>query len=70
MIKKSDSPNCEVCGTVEDVHHLLVECDKYTTKRTVLIDTYKLNKFDIGNYINILASPASDAAKLLYDMFK
>lgn len=25
MMKRSESPNCEVCGVIEDVYHLLVE---------------------------------------------
>lgn len=70
MMKVSDSPNCEVCGTVEDVHHLLIECAKNSSERDVLIDIFNLNRSDLGVFINMLASPASDGAKLLYNMFK
>lgn len=33
LIGKLESPNCPLCGTIEDIKHILLECPKYTDNR-------------------------------------
>lgn len=69
LIKVSDSSNCNECGMVEDVHHLLLECVKGADERKELIDRFQINITDLCWYISILSSPASDAAMHLFRIF-
>lgn len=68
MMRKIDSPNCDVCGVIDDVQHLLVECAKNQTGRELLMNSRKINKIDIGIFFGILADPGSDAAKITFEM--
>lgn len=70
LIKKETSPNCQTCGTVEDVHHLLMECVRNKTQRDALMLKLKLNHYDMGVFVHVLSDPASEAALLLYEMFQ
>ncbi|XP_073946529.1 uncharacterized protein [Choristoneura fumiferana] len=66
LMKKSDSPNCELCGTTEDVQHLLVECVRNCAAREALVAAANLSKYDTGMFVGILAQPASDMALMLF----
>uniref|UniRef100_S4PIJ9 Non-LTR retrotransposon CATS n=1 Tax=Pararge aegeria TaxID=116150 RepID=S4PIJ9_9NEOP len=70
LMRKSDSPNCDVCGVVEDVHHLLIECARDDQGRRTLIRDLKLNLSDIGVFHTILSSPTSGEAKMIYDFYR
>lgn len=62
MMRKVDSPNCAVCGVVEDVHHILAECGRLGVQRRQAF----INSFNVGFYNSVLASPLSDEARTLY----
>ncbi|CAH2217763.1 jg25758 [Pararge aegeria aegeria] len=32
-MKKASSANCDICGTMDDVQHVLVECSRYNLER-------------------------------------
>lgn len=66
LMKKVPSPNCEVCGKIEDVLHLLAECVKNQAQRDSLVATLKVNKLDVGVFQSILSNPTSDKALLTY----
>ncbi|KAL0819666.1 hypothetical protein ABMA28_007732 [Loxostege sticticalis] len=68
MMKKVNSPNCDLCDRVDDVHHILVECAKFTTERDLIMQKFNLNKHDTQPFLNILAEPTSEAARLLVEM--
>ena len=68
LMKKVDSPNCLVCNKVEDVQHLLVECEKNRREREIVTRELKLNLYDVGAFIRILSTPNSGEAKLVYEM--
>lgn len=55
LMRKADSPNCEVCGQREDVYHLLVECVRNEAERNIIIRHLRINKTDLGILHNILA---------------
>jgi ribonuclease HI len=68
LMKKVTSPDCDVCGTIDDVQHILVECKKYEQKRDLMVRKFQLNRQDVGAFISILADPTSPAAKYLVEM--
>lgn len=68
LMRKVNSPNCEVCGKEEDLYHLLLECVRYAPKRNMIIQTLQLNVTDVGVFHNILAEPTSGAARMLYSL--
>ncbi|KAL0822281.1 hypothetical protein ABMA28_004394 [Loxostege sticticalis] len=70
LMKKVESPNCEVCNKVEDVQHLLTECSRNERQRQIIIATLKLNRLDMGTFHNILTEPLSDGAKIICELFK
>lgn len=67
MMRKTTSPNCEQCGVVEDLHHLLVECVRYESVRNKLISALNLNKTDVGIFHKILSRPNGVDAKVLFE---
>lgn len=68
LMKKVDSPNCQVCNKIEDVQHLLLECEKNRREREIVMRELKLNIYDVGTFIRILSIPNSGEAKLIYAM--
>jgi hypothetical protein len=66
LMGKTESPNCEECGIVEDVQHLLMECVRTRTKRETLGRVWGFSFSDIGVFHSILAEPLSEAAKFVY----
>ncbi|XP_041975666.1 uncharacterized protein LOC121730614 [Aricia agestis] len=66
LMKKKDSPNCDTCGVVEDVHHLLTECTSFEQERHAIMLSFNLNQHDVGLFNSLLANASSDAAKHLY----
>lgn len=69
LMKKVNSPNCEICGIIEDVHHLLMECNRYFIERETLMQKYNMSRYDVGTFLNVLANPTSDAAIALFEVF-
>lgn len=67
LMNKIDSPNCEVCGMVEDVQHILAECKKYKRVREALVQKFHINTYDQGAFLSILAEPTSDTAKFMVE---
>ncbi|KAL0883429.1 hypothetical protein ABMA27_016810 [Loxostege sticticalis] len=68
LMRKAPSPNCDVCGTLDDVQHILVECEKYRGRRSPILQKFNINMYDVGAFIEILADPTSQAAKCLAEM--
>lgn len=66
LMKKVSSPNCEHCGTIEDVHHLLMECARYRRERNILLTELKINRSDLGSLLCILSNPHSEGARKIY----
>lgn len=48
IFRIADDPLCDICGTIENAEHIILECVKYTTKRI----SYKFDKYT--NLIEIL----------------
>jgi hypothetical protein len=46
-----------VCGTIDDVQHILVDFKKYEQKRDLMVREFQLNRQDVGAFISILADP-------------
>ncbi|RVE49912.1 hypothetical protein evm_005380 [Chilo suppressalis] len=65
LMKKIESPNCEVCCVVEDLQHLLMDCVRYQNERQEFIKKCKLNMSDIGVFHSVLAQPVSEEARML-----
>ncbi|CAH2091282.1 unnamed protein product [Euphydryas editha] len=63
LMKKVDSPNCEVCDRVEDVQHVLMECVRYKWNRRDLVSRLGLNLMEVGLFHQILSEPTSHFAK-------
>lgn len=66
LMKITNSPNCDTCGVLEDVQHLLVECERSESMRAELSESYNFNLLDTGVIQIILAAPLSDAAIKLF----
>ena len=64
-MRKTNSPNCELCGTVK-VQHVLAECVRNEAERRLLVTSLNINLNNIGILHMILAKPTSKEAKLLY----
>lgn len=64
LMKKVTSPNCEVCGTLEDVYHVLMECVRNANSRTAVFNIDKV--CDVGLCNSMLALPLSDEAQQIY----
>nr|XP_053624902.1 uncharacterized protein LOC128683363 [Plodia interpunctella] len=67
MMKKSDTPNCERCGVLEDVQHILIDCIKYKCERDQLVRELMLNYNDVGLAQSILSKPNSIVARKFYE---
>lgn len=63
LMKKSPSPNCSDCGTIDDVQHVLMECVRNQRYRQSCITM--IRSTDIGLLNNILADPTSEMMKVL-----
>lgn len=66
LMKKVDSPNCDVCGVLEDVQHLLAECVRIEAHRESFLRYIGHSSTDVGVYNSILAMPWSETARRLY----
>ncbi|KAG6445231.1 hypothetical protein O3G_MSEX003784 [Manduca sexta] len=58
LVGKSNTPNCSVCKVREDLHHVLVECERSAPERQ---DMFR-GSLDVGICNSILAFPLSDEA--------
>lgn len=68
-MKKSISPNCDVCGVIDDVQHILIECTKYKCERDLLLREFKLNYNNDGMAQSILSNPGALMARKFYELF-
>jgi hypothetical protein len=66
MMNKIDSPNCDVWGRVEDVQHLLMECSKNQTVRSIFMRRFNLNRLNVGIALKISSNSTSAAAIEIY----
>lgn len=66
LMNISDSPNCATCGVIEDVHHLLVECERSRSLRCHMHSQYELNFLDVGVFQSVLSAPLCEAARVLF----
>ena len=46
-IKMINSPNCDTCGIIEDIEHVLIHCTNFTTQRNTMIQN--LRNIDVTN---------------------
>ncbi|CAK1594967.1 unnamed protein product [Parnassius mnemosyne] len=69
LMKKADSPNCDICHIIEDVQHMLAECVKYQRERENLVQKFSINLCETGWFLNILAEPHSAVAKSVSTIF-
>lgn len=67
LMRKRDSPNCEVCGNVDDVSHLLLACVRNHNLRETLMCELNLNFMNIGIFNCILNKPLSVSAMKVYE---
>lgn len=63
----ADSPNCETCGAIEDVYHVLMECERNEMIRGQF--TEHVDVQNVGECNSILSAPTSEAAKVLYKIY-
>jgi hypothetical protein len=68
LMKKTESPNCDVCGTLNDVQHILLEWKMFDAERVKLKCVLQQNSLNIGRLQSILAESGSNAALMLYDL--
>lgn len=61
LMGKTDSPNCSVCAIPEDIHHVLMECERNANERKQIFP----RGFDVGMCNSVLASPLSNRAGML-----
>lgn len=66
LMKKTESPNCDLCGVFEDIYHLVMECSRSADLRLNIFTSLNLVQLDVGLLQSILAEPTSGAARLLY----
>lgn len=66
LMGNSPGPNCAECDTMEDVHHLLVECVRTRAGREALKHMFRINFLDVGVIHSILSQLLSKAAIFLY----
>lgn len=65
LMKKSTTPNCLLCNSIDDVYHILMECVcNEAFRNSILSFSYR----DIGHCNSVLAEPVSDAARTLYKL--
>lgn len=55
-------PNCEECGVIEDLQHLLMGCVQYESSRN-LVRSLNLNTTDVGLFHTILSAPNGEDEK-------
>jgi hypothetical protein len=67
LMRKSDSPNCELCGVNDDVYHLL-KCVRSAPVRRQIYNMLSVNRFDVGVMQSVLATQTSDVARKLYQL--
>lgn len=65
LMRKADSPNCEICGSREDIQHFLMECARSESLRQKLRDL-GVNYIDVGVSQSILSEPTSVMANNLF----
>jgi ribonuclease HI len=59
LMKLSNSPNCDTCGVVEDVQHLLIECVRNRSERQALMTSFNLHASNVGLFQAVLSSVRS-----------
>ncbi|CAH2249825.1 jg6093 [Pararge aegeria aegeria] len=59
-MKKADSANCDICGTIDDVQHVLVECSRYNLERLDVMRRFNINRFDVGALTSLLSQLNTD----------
>lgn len=69
LMKKINSPNCDICDTMDDIEHMFTECEKFKRRVEILMDKYRINRFDTGVFLGILARPTSEVAKDFTNIF-
>lgn len=67
LMNKTNSPNCDECGIVEDVTHILMECVRNESFRNLHLGARTAH---IGYLNGILASPMSEEARVLFKLAK
>jgi hypothetical protein len=68
-MNKIQSQNCETCGVVEDMHHLL-KCVRNRNERNILFRQLNLNAGNMSTFHEILFAPCSGEAKALFSFVK
>ena len=61
LIVKSTSPNCDFCGVIENIYHILIECDRNIRERQYSFGV----GFEVEAGNSILADPLSEDATML-----
>ncbi|CAH2268312.1 jg5497 [Pararge aegeria aegeria] len=68
-MKKASSANCDICGTMDDVQHVLVECSRYNLERLDVMRRYKINRFDVGALTSLLSQPTTEGFRSVVEIF-
>lgn len=68
LMKIANSPNCSTCNTLEDIYHLLMECDRNRNERAALMSRFNLARIDVGVAQAAISNPASAVATAFYDL--
>ncbi|CAH2244450.1 jg1514 [Pararge aegeria aegeria] len=45
---------------MDDVQHVLVECNRYNLERLDVMRRYKINRFDVGALTSLLSQPTTE----------
>ncbi|CAH2211388.1 jg22509 [Pararge aegeria aegeria] len=70
VMKKASSANCDICGTMDDVQHVLVECSRYNLERLDVMRRYNINRLDVGALTSLLSQPTTEGFRNLLEREK
>lgn len=70
LMGKVQSPDCSVCGKVEDVYHVIVECARNEAERYSYVIKYDSDLYSVGNCNIIMAFPMSEEAISLINLVR
>lgn len=68
LMKKVTSPNCEECGVIEDIQHLLVECVRNAAFRSTCFTENRA--MDIGYVNSLLSDPSCENIVILIKLLE
>lgn len=69
LLRVSDSLRCTVCGKVDDVHLLLMDCVRFQAARKILMRTLSLHSISLSMFHEVLSTPLSETSRYIFRPF-